>query len=77
MSRCQECHDNAIAGSFFQFLKRQRIRRRLHTTYDAARQDVFEYSKMLHNPKRKHTKNGFLPPLSFEKRWKKLNEVGA
>ena len=64
MSRRGNCHDNAVAESFFQLLKRERIRRRTYQTRAAARQDVFEYIEMFYNPKRKHTNNGMLsPPL--------------
>ncbi|MEJ2020259.1 MAG: IS3 family transposase, partial [Maritimibacter sp.] len=40
MSRRGNCHDNAVAESFFQLLKRERIRRRTYPTREAARQDV-------------------------------------
>lgn len=40
MSRRGNCHDNAVAESFFQLLKRERIRRRTYLTREAARQDV-------------------------------------
>lgn len=64
MSRRGNCHDNAGAESFFQLLKRERIRRHTYPTRDAARQDVFEYIEMFYNSKRKHTNNGMLsPPL--------------
>lgn len=46
MSRRGNCHDNAVAESFFQFMKRERSRRRTYLTRDAARQDVFEYTEM-------------------------------
>ena len=58
MSRRGNCHDNAVAESFFHLLKRERIRRHTHLTRDAARQDVFEYIELFYNPKRKHTNNG-------------------
>ena len=61
MSRRGNCHDNAVAESFFQLLKRERIRRRTYPTREAARQDVFEYIEMFYNPKRKHTNNGIEP----------------
>jgi putative transposase len=32
LNRCGKCHDNAVAESFFQFLKRERIRRRTYPT---------------------------------------------
>ena len=77
MSRRGNCHDNAVAESFFQLLKRERIRRRTYLTREAARQDVFEYIEMFYNPKRKHTNNGMLSPVDFEIRQQKLNEAGV
>ena len=77
MSRRGNCHDNAVAESFFQLLKRERIRRRTYPTRDAARQDVFEYIEMFYNPKRKHSNNGMLSPVDFEARQQKLNEAGV
>ena len=46
MSRRGNCHDNAVAESFLQLLKRERIRRGTYPTREAARQDVFEYIEM-------------------------------
>ena len=77
MSRRGNCHDNAVAESFFQLLKRERIRRRTYLTREAARQDVFEYIEMFYNPKRKHTNNGLLSPVDFENRQQKLHEAGV
>ena len=75
MSRRGNCHDNAVAESFFQLLKRERIRRRTYHTRDAARQDVFDYIEMLYNPNRKHTNNGMLSPFDYETRQRKLNKA--
>ncbi len=77
MSRRGNCYDNAVAESFFQLLKRERIRRRTYLTREAARQDVFDYIEMFYNPKRKHTNNGMLSPVDFEIRQQKLNEAGV
>ena len=77
MSRRGNCHDNAVAESFFQLLKRERIRRRTYLTREAARQDVFDYIELFYNPKRKHTNNGMLSPVDFETRQLKLNEAGV
>lgn len=77
MSRRGNCHDNAVAESFFQLLKRERIKRRTYPTREAARQDVFEYIEMFYNPKRKHTNNGMLSPVDFEARQQKLNQAGV
>ncbi|VVP26969.1 IS3 family transposase ISPsy29 [Pseudomonas fluorescens] len=40
MSRRGNCHDNAVAESFFQLLKRERIKRKTYTTREDARSDV-------------------------------------
>jgi len=77
MSRRGNCHDNAVAESFFQLLKRERIRHRTYPTRDDARRDVFEYIEMFYNPKRKHTNNGMLSPVDFEIRQRKLSEAGV
>ena len=66
MSRRGNCHDNAVAESFFNLLKRERIRRRVYKTRADARGDVFDYIKFFYNPKRKHARNGMLSPVDFE-----------
>lgn len=67
MSRRGNCHDNAVAESFFNLLKRERIRRRTYKTREEARQDVFDYIEMFYNPVRKHATNGMLSPVEFER----------
>ncbi len=67
MSRRGNCHDNAVAESFFNLLKRERIRRRTYKTRVDARQDVFDYIEMFYNPTRKHARNGMLSPVDFER----------
>jgi putative transposase len=57
MSRRGNCHDNAVAESFFNLLKRERIRRRTCRTREEARRDVFDYIEMFNNPKRKYVRN--------------------
>lgn len=54
MSRRGNCHDNAVAESFFQLLKRERIKRSIYGNRDEARSDVFDYIEMIYNPKRRH-----------------------
>ncbi|MBT52024.1 MAG: IS3 family transposase, partial [Mameliella sp.] len=77
MSRRGNCHDNAVAESFFQLLKREHIRRRTYLIRDAARQDVFDYIEMFYNPNRKHTKNPMLSPVDYEIKQRKMNEAGV
>ena len=74
MSRRGNCHDNAVAESFFNLLKRERIRRRTYRTREEARRDVFDYIEMFYNPKRKHVRNGMLSPAEFERQQKTRTE---
>jgi putative transposase len=66
MSRRGNCHDNAVAESFFNLLKRERIRRRIYRSRDKARQDVFDYIEMLYNPISKHVRR-MLSPVEFDR----------
>ncbi len=66
MSRRGNCHDNAVAESFFQLLKRERIRRKTYETRDAARQDIFDYIEFFYNTKRRHGFNEGLSPVQYE-----------
>ena len=74
MSRRGNCHDNAVVESFFNLLKRERIRRRTYRTRAEARQDVFDYIEMFYNPTRKHARNGMLSPVKFERSSKTATE---
>ena len=69
MSRRGNCHDNAVAESFFQLLKRERVKRKIYKTHEDARRDIFDYIELFFNPKRKHGYNGNLSPAEFEKRY--------
>jgi len=68
MSRRGNCHDNAVAESFFQLLKRERIRRQVYATRSDARADVFNYIEMFYNPTRRHGTAGGTSPVEFERR---------
>ena len=65
MSRRGNRQDNAVAESFFNLLKRERIRRRIYKTLEEARQDAFDYIEMFYNPVRKPARNGMLSPVDF------------
>ena len=67
MSPRGNCHDHAVAESFFNLLKRERIRRRAYRNREEAGRDVFDHIEMFDNPKRKHARNGMLSPLEFER----------
>ena len=71
MSRRGNCPDNAVAESVFQWLKHQRIKRKISVTRDAAKSDVFNYIAMFYNTQRQYGYNGGLSPVAFEKRFSK------
>lgn len=75
MSRRGNCYDNAVAESFFQLLKRERIKRKTYKTRDMARRDIFDYIEMFYNPVRRHGYNDGLSPVEFEKRY--FMQVGS
>lgn len=72
MSRRGNCHDNAVAESFFQLLKRERIKKKIYATRTEARSDIFEYIEMFYNSKRRHGSNGQRSPLDYEKTHQKM-----
>jgi putative transposase len=69
MSRRGNCHDNAVAESFFQLLKRERIKRKIYPTRQDARADIFDYIEMFYNTKRRHGYNNKLSPVDYEKQY--------
>ena len=68
MSRRGNCHDNAVAESFFSALKKERIKRRIYPNRATATSDVFDYIEMFYNPIRRHGSAGGVSPVEFERR---------
>ncbi|EAO2445997.1 IS3 family transposase [Salmonella enterica] len=69
MSRRGNCHDNAVAESFFQLLKRERIKKKIYGTWEEARSDIFDYIEMFYNSKRRHGSSDKMPPTEYENRY--------
>jgi putative transposase len=69
MSRRGNCHDNAVVESFFQLLKRERIKRKTYASRAKAREDIFDYIEMFYNPVRRHSYNDGLSPVRFEQQY--------
>jgi putative transposase len=67
MSRRGNCHDNAVAESFFQLLKRERIKRKIYTNREEARSDIFDYIEMFYNTRRRHGYNDQQSPVEYER----------
>ena len=72
MSRRGNCHDNAVAESFFQLLKRERIKKKIYLSREEAKSDIFEYIEMFYNSKRRHGAIGQRSPLEYEKNHQKM-----
>lgn len=69
MSRRGNCHDNAVAESFFSLLKGERIKRKIYKDRNEARAEIFNYIEFFYNPKRRHGSNNGLSPIQFEKQY--------
>lgn len=66
MSRKGNCYDNAAAESFFSSLKKERIRRRIYSTREDAKSDVFDYIELFYNSRRRHSYLGYVSPQEYE-----------
>jgi putative transposase len=66
MNRRGNCHDNAVAESFFSSLKKERIRGRMYLARDGARADIFDYIEVFYNRRRGHSALGMMSPAEFE-----------
>ena len=69
MSRRGNCYDNAVAESFFQLLKRERVRRKTYPDREEARREIFDYIEMFYNPKRRHGYANDVSPVEFENQY--------
>jgi putative transposase len=66
MSRRGNCHDNAVVESFFQLLKRERIKRKTYASRAKAREDIFDYIEGIYNRIRRRKHLDQLSPLEFK-----------
>jgi transposase InsO family protein len=66
MSRRGNCHDNAVAESFFSTLKSE-----LGEHFDSngeAKMELFDYIEVFYNQRRRHSTLGQISPAAFERR---------
>ena len=70
MSRKGDCLDNAVAESFFSTIKRELVRKCYWMNMKAARMAIHEYIEVFYNGRRKHSTNGNLSPVEYERRFK-------
>ncbi len=67
MSRKGECHDNAVAESFFGTLKTELVDHEDYKTRVEAKQSLFEYIEVFYNRQRRHSYLGYLSPVEYER----------
>ena len=67
MSRKGDCWDNAVAESFFATIKRELLNRAIWMNKQAVRSAVYEYIEVFYNRKRRHSTNGYLSPVEYER----------
>lgn len=54
--------------SFYSSLKTERVVGEVYRSRDQARADVLDYIERFYNPRRLHSKIGYLNPMAFEAR---------
>ena len=78
MSRKGNCHDNAVAESFFHTLKTELTHHEVYFTKEQAKRSIFEYIEVFYNRERSHGTNNNLSPVEFEEKQKLLQkEIAA
>lgn len=75
MSGTGNCYDNAAMESFFHTLKTEHIYFENYKSRDQAKRSIFEYIEVFYNRKRSHSTLGYLPPMVFETKWHKQQNV--
>jgi len=66
MSRRGNCHDNAVAESFFSTLKSELGER--FESHGDAKMELFDYIEVFYNQRRRHSTIGQISPAEFERR---------
>ena len=66
MSRRGNCHDNAVAESFFATFKKRVTQRLLYSTRDDAKTEVFNFIEVFYDPIKRHSHTGGVSPAQFE-----------
>lgn len=66
MSRRGNCHDNAVAESVFATFKKRVTKRKIYSTRDEVKTEIFNFIEMFYNPIKRHTHTGGVSPAKFE-----------
>ena len=66
MSRRGNCHDNAVAESFFATFKKRVTKKKIYITREDAKREIFNFIEMFYNPVKRHSHTGGMSPVKFE-----------
>jgi transposase InsO family protein len=66
MSRAGDCHDNALAESFFGTLKAELVQGQRWPSRRVARAVIFEWIEVFYNRQRRRSALGYVSPARFE-----------
>lgn len=77
MSRKGDCWDNAVAESFFATIKRELVCKCRWLNMKQARLAIHEYIEAFYNGRRKHSTNGNLSPVEYERRFTCHTDMAA
>jgi len=66
MSRRGNCHDNAVAESFFATFKKRVTKRKIYSTREDAKTEIFNFIEMFYNPIKRHSHTGGVSPAKYE-----------
>jgi len=66
MSRRGNCHDNAGAESFFATFKKRVTQRKIYSTRNDAKTEIFNFIEMFYKPIKRHSHTGGVSPAQFE-----------
>lgn len=73
MSRKGNCHDNAVAESFFSNLKNEAMHERYFATRDEAKAVISDYIEVYYNRMRIHQTLGYQTPAQVESQFRVLH----
>lgn len=66
MSQRGNCHDNAVAESFFATFKKRVTKRKIYSERETAKTEIFNFIEMFYNPIKRHSHTGGVSPAKFE-----------
>ena len=66
MSRRGNCHDNAVAESFFATFKKRVTQRKVYSTRSDAKTEIFNFIEMFYNPIKRHSHTGGISPVQLK-----------